>query len=297
VRWIGDDAAVVRSKPFAVVSTDTMVETTHFRLDWMAPEAVGHRALAGALSDVAAMGAQSGEAYLSLGVGGSLEADGALALMRGAEALAEQTDTTIAGGDVVASPAAFVAVTVVGWAQEQALIIGRDGAREGDLVGVTGCLGGSAAGLALLGGRAESGAQAEELIARYTRPMPRLAEGRALAEIGVHAMIDLSDGLASDAAIVGEQSGVLLDIDLDAIPLQAGVADVASALSVDPASFAASGGEDYELCVCVAPEDGDAARRAVPSLVWVGVVRGGRGARFHDAGGERAIVGYEHALY
>jgi thiamine-monophosphate kinase len=296
-RWIGDDAAVVRARPVAVVSTDTMVEQTHFRLEWLAPDAVGHRALAGALSDLAAMGASSGEAYISLGVGGALDGDGALALMRGAERLAEQTATTIAGGDIVASPSAFVAVTVVGWSEDEALLVGRDGARQGDLVGVTGeGLGAGAAGLEILAGRAPRGTDAGALIERYARPSPRLREGQALAALGAHAMIDLSDGLASDAALLGEASGVLLDIDLDVLPLAAGVGEVAAALGLDPASFGASGGEDYELCVCVAPAAREAAQRAVPSLVWIGEVREGRGARFRDAQGERLLHGYEHEL-
>ena len=296
-RWIGDDAAVVRARPVVVVSTDTMVEQTHFRLEWTAPAAVGHRALAGALSDLAAMGAESGEAYISLGVGGALDADGALELMRGAARLAEQTATTIAGGDVVASPGAFVAVTVVGWSEDEDVLVGRDGARQGDLVGVTGAgLGAGAAGLEILAGRAPSGAGSAELIERYAQPSPRLREGLALAVLGAHAMIDLSDGLASDAALVGEASGALLDIDLDALPLAPGVAEVAAALGLDPASFGASGGEDYELCVCVAPAARAAAQRAVPSLVWIGEVREGRGARFSDAQGERLLHGYEHKL-
>jgi thiamine-monophosphate kinase len=296
-RWLGDDAAVVRSGgAVAVVSTDTMVEGTHFQLDWIGGEDIGHRALAGALSDLAAMGARSGEAYLSLGVSDALGADGALAVMRGAERLAAQTDTTIAGGDIVRSLAAFVAVTVVGWSDAETALIGRDGAQAGDRVGVTGELGGSAAGLAILAQRVAPGASAEALLERYRRPVPRLDEGLALAALGAHALIDLSDGLASDAAIVGAQSHVLLDIDLRQLPIAEGVGAVASALGVEAASFAAEGGEDYELLVCVAPAASRAAEAAAPSLRWIGSVREGSGARFCDATGERELRGYEHKL-
>jgi thiamine-monophosphate kinase len=271
----------------AVVSTDTAVEGVHFRLDWITAADAGHRALAGALSDLAAMGVAAGEAYLALGVGGSLDAAGALELMRGAEALAARCEVTIAGGDVVRSPSGFVTVTVVGWAADEHSVVGRDGALAGDLVGVTGRLGGAAAGVELLAGRAPRGGHDAELIARHARPLPRLAEGLAFAAAGVHAMIDLSDGLASDAAIIGERSGVLLEIDLDALPVQAGVGDRRLALT---------GGEDYELCVCVAPEQRERVQAAVAGVSWIGRVLEGRGARFVDAGGERALAGYEHRL-
>jgi thiamine-monophosphate kinase len=270
VRWLGDDAAVVRATGVAVVSTDTMVDGGHFRLDWMTGEQVGWRALAGALSDIAAMGGRTGEAYVSLGVSERLGSDGALDVMRGAERLAAESGTTIAGGDIVSAPQAFVAITVVGWADSEASVVRRDGARPGDLVCVTGTL-------------------ADELIERYTTPQPRLAAGQALAAGGAHAMIDLSDGLASDAARLAEQSGVMLDIDLEALPLAPGVASVAAAVGSDGPGFAASGGEDYELLACVAP--GGAATFTV-----VGEVRDGRGARFRDAGGERVLTGYEHRL-
>jgi len=285
-RWIGDDAAVVVAGGGAVaVSTDAMVEGVHFRLDWISAADVGHRALAGALSDLAAMGAGPGEAYLAIGVGGSLDAAGALELVRGAEALASDCEVTIAGGDVVRSPVAFVTVTVVGWAPDVGALTGRDGALPGDLVGVTGRLGGAAAAIELLAGRAAAGPCDDELITRYARPRPRLAAGRALALAGVHAMIDLSDGLASDAALMAAQSAVAIEIDLAALPLAPGVSDPV---------LAASGGEDYELCVCVAPAERASAEAAVADLTWIGVVAPGSGAHFRDEHGERSLAGFEH---
>jgi thiamine-monophosphate kinase len=300
---MGDDAAVVRARAVCVTSIDAMIDGVHFRLaeGWATPAEVGHRALAGALSDLAAMGADPGEAYLVLGLPTGFGSERALELVRAAAVLAAKTDTAIAGGDVVGAPVLTVAVTAVGWADDAAELVTRDGARPGDLIGVTGRLGAAGAALAVLEARAKRTPAAEAALARARCPQPRMREGRALADAGVHAMIDLSDGLATDAGHLGRASAASLHVDLAALPIDTGVSEVAAELGVPPWELAAAGGEDYELCFCAAPADRARVEAAVAELdtvqvSWVGEVHADPpGVRLLDERGDAVrIEGYEH---
>jgi thiamine-monophosphate kinase len=306
LRWLGDDAAVVRGQGYAVTSVDTLVDGVHFRFGQLSSAEIGHRALATALSDLAAMAAPAGEAYLALGLPPGIASAEALALVRGAQAVAEHAGATIAGGDVSSSATLTVTVTVVGWVADPGELVGRDGARPGDVVVVTGELGAAGAGLALLEGDADGAMLSPDARAslheRYARPQPRLAAGRALSQLGARALIDLSDGLATDARHLARRSGAGLELTLARLPVAPGVDAVAGQLGRDPGAFAATAGEDYELCACL-PVAALALMAAqwphlnegrLPPLSIVGRVVPGMGElTWTDSGSP--LSGYEHS--
>jgi thiamine-monophosphate kinase len=288
----GDDAAVVEPHGATAVSVDAVVDGVHFNLEAFGPRAVGRKALAAALSDLAAMGAAPGEAYVALGAPSEMEDGVLLGIADGLAEVAARESVAIGGGDLVSSPTLFVSVTAVGYETGDAELVTRAGAKPGDLIGVTGELGGAAAALQLLRGSdakpAISPALREQLLARQLDPKPRLDEGHALAETGAMAMIDVSDGLGADASHVANASSCRIEIDLDRVPIAEGVAEVADS---DGAALelAAGGGEDYELLAAIPIDDFVRAAAAVTDaggvLTEIGYVAEGQGVALHLPGG------------
>jgi thiamine-monophosphate kinase len=301
----GDDAAVSVPGGATATSVDALVDGVHFHRGVASPEQIGRKALATALSDLAAMGAEPGEAYVAIGAPAAIGEAELLAIGEGLAAMAAATGTTLAGGDLTRAPALTLAVTVVGHAPRPEDFVTRAGARPGDAVVVTGELGGAAAGLLLLenptgnkrppghsspiGLEATPGSKHTPLIGRQLDPVPRLAAGRALAAAGATAMIDLSDGLGGDAGHLAAASSVRLELDAAAIPVQAGVAAVAAATGRDPLELAIAGGEDYELLATLAPERVAEATAALAksglALTVIGRVAAGGGVEIRRPGG------------
>ena len=242
----GDDAGVLfRGEGDLVVSTDLSVEGVHFRLDWISPAEAGRRAVAAALSDLAAMGARPRAILLSLA---DHDADRLVAAGAAARAFAESLGIPVLGGDISRGSALTIDVVVIG---ESARPLTRSGATPGQEVWVTGALGAPALALSqwLAGIEPDPGART-----RFTSPEPRMAEMLWLSEqAGVTAAIDLSDGLLVDAGRMAQACELGLALDRSAIPVHASVSAAASA--DQRASLPLLGGEEYEVLFTVEAMD------------------------------------------
>ena len=284
---IGDDCAVLRlgNKEW-VAAADMLVSGHHFE-GWASPEDVGYKAVAVNVSDVAAMG---GIPRFVLVSGGAGEPETTLRCMEGVLEACEEFGVYPLGGDTTRADALTVNVTILGELPGAAVL--RSGARCGDLLAVTGELGASAAGFLIL----ESGGDTlERLVRKHLRPEPRVEAGRAASEAGVRAMIDLSDGLASDVRHICEQGGVGCRIDLGLLPVAEDTREAARSFSRDADVLAATGGEDYELLVA-APERvlEDLARQVDVPLTVIGEVTEEEVVFVRDGGDLERLSGWDH---
>ena len=289
---IGDDCAVLRLGEglLWVAAADMLVEGRHFETSWASPRDVGFKAVAVNVSDVAAMG---GTPRFVLASGGGPDPDVTLGCMEGLFEACEEFGTYPLGGDTTGSPALVVDVAILGQLSGPPVL--RSGARPGDFLAVTGELGASAAGLLALTGGAPEG-HVRRLVRKHLRPEPRVLAGRTAARLGARAMIDLSDGLASDVRHVSESSGVGCRVDLGLLPVADDTREYASSLGRNPEILAATGGEDYELLIS-APETvmgSLAAESDVPVTVVGEVVDGGGVAFVRDGEPVDDLSGWDH---
>jgi len=305
---IGDDCAVLEpaAGSLLLATTDLLIEDVHFRRRWATPTDIGWKSLAVNVSDIAAMGGRPRWGLIALACPEAVTVEEAEAFYTGVQALATEHDVAIVGGDTSSSPRGWVVnVTLLGEAVRAPIV--RSTARVGDVIAVTGSLGRSAAGLALLeanpapagvGGDARA-----DVTAAHLRPRPRTREGLWLSEAGgVTSMIDLSDGLATDLGHLCEESGTGARVDLGRIPVEASVHAVARALDRDALTWATGGGEDYELLLTAAPDAldrlaGGLVRATGTKLTAVGrMMRAAEGIQYLDAEGHAVSVrpGFEH---
>jgi thiamine-monophosphate kinase len=288
VLGIGDDAALLAASERAqAISVDAQVEHVHFERDLLSGTDLGYRALASALSDLAAMGAVPRAALVAMIVPPELSETELYAIADGFAEAQHAFGCQVAGGNLARGRELSITTTVIGDAARRPLT--RGGARPGDALFVTGELGASALGLhALRGGRTEL---APACVTRWRRLHARIREGVAIAELAGSA-IDVSDGLLQDLSHLARASGVGFEIELAQLPFHVEMARACGELALDPQRLALSGGEDYELLFTV-------PKGVVPPHgTCIGEATAASGLRGRGRGGERIDLppagGYDH---
>ena len=298
---IGDDASAWdEPSGTRVLTTDTMVEGVHFNLETTAWADLGWKLLAVNMSDVAAMGCAPLHSVVTLGLRGDIPVDGLVEMYRGMMEACRRYGGAIVGGDIVRSPVFFVSAAMTGVAcvsgsgpDKSGLLLRRDRASPGDRVGVTGSLGCSAGGLRMLtedGARRFDAETAGHLSRANNRPEPRVPQGQALAQHGVAAAMDISDGLVDDLRKMCEASGVGARIYAESIPVDETLRE---AFAEDWLHLALTGGEDYEL-LFTAPQpvmDRVAGALDVPVTIIGEIVAGPPEVTVLDAEGRKIPIG------
>ncbi|HEV3060034.1 MAG TPA: thiamine-phosphate kinase [Vicinamibacterales bacterium] len=287
---IGDDAAVVvpERNRVEVLSVDCVVDGVHFDRAFVPPDAIGHRALAVNLSDLAAMGATPRLALVSMALPGALPIADFDGIADGLSALAARHATHIIGGNLTRTPGPLsIDITVMGTVKRRQALT-RGGARAGDELYVTGSIGGAAEGLHILRSthhdpRSVIRDPQSALVERYLRPAPRVRVGTLLARNRLaSACIDLSDGLAAAARQIAEASAIAVALEADALPIDPAARDALAARQVDPVAEALTEGDDYELLFAVRPRLRRrleaVLRHADVAVTRIGSCRSGSGA-------------------
>jgi len=287
ITGIGDDCAVIPQELGfeTLITTDLLVEGIHFLKEDAAPFDLGWKSAAVNISDIAGMGGNPAGSFLSLALPKNLDDTWTDAFINGYKTLSNRYDCPLLGGDTSSSiDRIFINVTVVGKAT-MGKSLKRSAALPGDGIYVTGTLGDSAAGLKIiLSGKSNRTELEKILVERHYRPVPRVEDGEILAGIeGVHAMMDISDGIGSDLRHILKASGVSARIDTESIPLSDEFKKISSTRGWDPLELAISGGEDYELLFTASPRAennilreikchriGTIIERGTPTVEWIG---------------------------
>ncbi|MCQ2131253.1 MAG: thiamine-phosphate kinase [Bacteroidales bacterium] len=314
IRGIGDDCAVLpmNSKSDLVVTTDLLIEDVHFILDDITAAQLAYKSAAVNLSDIAAMGARPIGCFLSIALPKDITARWADQFIESFIAICDRFGATLLGGDTTSSKGPLaINVAVLGKVPCGRSKL-RSSAREGDIICCTGTLGDSGAGLDVVLSRVSSAgstkldADAEWLVRRHYEPTPRIQEGLLLGELeGVHAMMDISDGIASDLNHIlkaSSTSSVQLgaDIHVEQLPLSSKLRRWSAANGKDAKIIALTAGEDYELLLTLDPKDFDLARNLLAplcSLTAIGEITAShKGIRYMDGDHElnQEISGFTH---
>ncbi|MGB9597764.1 MAG: thiamine-phosphate kinase [Candidatus Poribacteria bacterium] len=244
IKGIGDDCAIINpsSEMLQLVTTDMLVEGVHFELSTATPCQIGWKSLAVNISDIASMGGKPSYAFVSIGFPRNVTVEFVDEIYIGMRDVAKEYGVDIIGGDTVSSPQVIINIALLGEVEKDSYIL-RSGAKVGDLICITGDVGGSSAGLEILQRKLNIDGTEKHLL-----PKPRLKEGQLLAKSGyITAMIDISDGVSSEINHICEQSETGAKIYMKDIPLSPYVRSVANVLNKNPYDFALFGGEDYEL--------------------------------------------------